>query len=142
MSNYYPHSTSLEQGPFRVMQDAGRFGHVQTTNTTLTEIVRFPITEYSSCTANMTVFITGIRLSNGGAVSFTQEMGVKRVNGGNADIIGTLPAPKVSKDASMSLADFSVAEDGTDVVVSVKGLGAATIDWCAEVFVNHMFGFA
>jgi hypothetical protein len=141
LSNYYPHITSVSSPTaFRIMQDAGRFGHVQTTNNVLTEIARFPVTEYSSCAASMTIYVTGIRLSNGGAVSFAQELGVKRLNGGDVELIGFLPSPKVSKDSSMSLADFSVTESGPDVVVSVKGLGSATIDWCCQIHVNHLFG--
>lgn len=139
MSNYYPFF-NINDTPFRVMTDAGRFGHVQTTNNAWTELVRYALEEYTTMTANITVYVTGIRVSNHDAASFTQELGVKRVGGGNADLIGVLPTPKVSKDASLSLADFRVTEDGSDIVVECKAPNSSAMDWCGQIMVNHCFG--
>lgn len=139
MSNYYP-SFPFGQTAFRVMQDAGRIGHVQTTSNAWTEVIRYSLIEFASLTANLTVYVTGLRVINSDACSFTQELGVKRVAGGNADIIGTLPSPKVSLDPGMALASMRVTESGTDVVVEVKAPGPALMEWCGQVLVNHLFG--
>lgn len=141
MSSYYPFFNT-DQTPFKVMTDANQFFHIQTTANGWTEIGRRPILEYASLVANITVYVTGIRVSDHNAVSFTQEMGVKRVENGDADIVGTLPSPKMSKDSQMSAADFRVSEDGTDLVVEVKAPNASAMDWCCQISVNHMFGQA
>lgn len=139
MSNYYP-SFEAGQTGFRVMQDAGRVAHINTAWTTWTVLLRYSLTEYTSLTGNLTVYVTGIKLSSGDAVSFTQELGVKRLNGGNADIIGVPPVPKFSKDPAVVTADMRVTESGTDVVVEVKAANASSTDWCGQILVNHMFG--
>lgn len=141
MSNYYPFF-NVGDTPFKVMTDANQFFHIQTITNAWTEVGRRPIVEYTSLVANMTVYVTGIRVANHDAVSFTQELGVKRVDGGDADIVGTLPAPKQSKDTGMSSADFRVSEDGVDLVVEVKAPNSQAMDWCCQIAVNHMFGQA
>lgn len=141
MSNYYPFFNK-DADPFRVMTDAGRFGHVLTHSNAWTEVVRFSVNEYSDLTASMTIIITGIRSGNNDAYLAVQEMGVKRIAGGNADIIGLLPSAKISADATLTAAAYRVTESGTDVVVEVKAPNSSDMNWCAQIMVNHMFGRA
>lgn len=143
MSDYYPYLFTAGSTPFRVMTGAERFGHVQTTSNAWTEVVRLSLTEYSDLSASLTVCISAIRgTGNNDGYLAVQELGVKRVAGGNADIIGVLPTPKISADASLTGAAFRVTESGTDVVVEVKAPNSSVMDWCGQICVNHMFGRA
>lgn len=128
--------------PFRVMSVSDKFGYVPTTSNAWTELVRFALVEYSDLVGSLTVVISALRLSNDDGLLIVQEVGVKRIAGGPADVVGALPKPQISADPSLSQATFRVTESGTDVVVEIKAPNSSHMDWCGQIKVNHLFGRA
>jgi len=107
-------------------------GSVQTTNATVTTIITVPIP--TSSTVNIMSNVTGLRSDNVIGAGYIR-IGTYRNNAGTVSIIGGITATHTAENNASWNCTYVIS--GTNVLVSVIGMAATTINWAATSYITY-----